>query len=154
MCYSLWYNAPTILPAGSLDALVPDFQPATSWLHYTTSCNSQSSAPEDVQNNLPKLVELIGNITKPLLLNLVGCPNLNPTQFMESELSRKSNTCPYPESHKPLCNLSHLISLKIISIIRPYLDLDISNGFIPSGFPFKILYTFLSLTCVPPAPSI
>ena len=64
MCYSLWYNAPTMLPAGS---------PATSSVHYTTSCNSQSSAAEDGQNNCPKHVELTGIINKPLLLHLVGC---------------------------------------------------------------------------------
>ena len=53
MCYSLWYNAPTMLPAGH--------RPATSWIHYTTSCNC------------PKHVELTGIINKPLLLHLVGC---------------------------------------------------------------------------------
>ena len=42
-------------------------------LHYTTSCNTQSSAPEDGQNNFPKHVELTGIINKPLLLHLVGC---------------------------------------------------------------------------------
>ena len=42
-------------------------------MHYTTSCNTQSSAPEDGQNNCPKHVELIGIINKPLLLHLVGC---------------------------------------------------------------------------------
>ena len=46
---------------------------ATSWVHYTTSCNTQSSAPEDGQNNFPKHVELTGIINKPLLLHLVGC---------------------------------------------------------------------------------
>jgi len=46
---------------------------ATSWVHYTTSCNTQSSAPEDGQNNCPKHDELTGTINKPLLLNLVGC---------------------------------------------------------------------------------
>ena len=65
MCYSLWYNAPTMLPAGG--------GPATSWVHYTTSCNTQSSTPEDGQNNCSKHVELIGIINKPLLLHLVGC---------------------------------------------------------------------------------
>ena len=65
MCYSLWYNAPTMLPAGG--------RPVTSWVHYTTSCNTQSSAPEDGQNNCPKHVELIGISNKPLLLHLVGC---------------------------------------------------------------------------------
>ena len=47
--------------------------PATTWMHYTTSCNTQSSAPEDGQNNCPKHVDLIGVINKPLLLHLVGC---------------------------------------------------------------------------------
>jgi len=41
-------------------------------VHYTTSCNTQSSAPEDGQNNCPKHVEQTG-IIKPLLLHLVGC---------------------------------------------------------------------------------
>jgi len=40
---------------------------------YTTSCNTQSSAPEDGQNNCPKPVELTRIINKPLLLHLVGC---------------------------------------------------------------------------------
>ena len=46
---------------------------ATLLVYYTTSCNTQSSAPEDGQNNCPKHVELTGIINKPLLLHLVGC---------------------------------------------------------------------------------
>jgi len=65
MCYSVWYNAHTMLPAGH--------RLATSWVYYTTSCNTQSSAPEDGQHNCPKPVELTGIINKPLLLHLVGC---------------------------------------------------------------------------------
>jgi len=42
-------------------------------VHYTTSCNTQSSAPEDGQINCLKYVELTGIIIKPLLLHLVGC---------------------------------------------------------------------------------
>ena len=42
-------------------------------MHYTTSCNTQSNAPEDGQNNCPKHGELTGIINKPLLLYLVGC---------------------------------------------------------------------------------
>ena len=64
MCYSLWYNAATMLPA---------YRPATSWVHYTTSCNTKSSDPENWQNYCPKHVELTGIINKPLLLHLVGC---------------------------------------------------------------------------------
>ena len=45
----------------------------TSWVHYITSCNTQSSAPEDGQNNCPKHVELTRIINKPLLLHLVCC---------------------------------------------------------------------------------
>jgi hypothetical protein len=65
VCYSLWYNALTMLPAGG--------RPATSWVHYTTNFNTQSSVLEDGQNNCPKHVELTGIINKPLLLHLVGC---------------------------------------------------------------------------------
>ena len=65
MFYSLWGNAPTMLPTG--------YRPATSWVLYTTSCNTKSSATEDGQNNSPKHVELTGIINKPLLLHLVGC---------------------------------------------------------------------------------
>ena len=54
MCYSLWYNAPTMLPAGG-------------------GQHRGSSAPEDGQNNCSKHVELTGIINKPLLLHLVGC---------------------------------------------------------------------------------
>ena len=63
MCYSLWYNASTMLPAGGRQhrgCIIP--------LGVT-----QSSAPEDGQNNCPKHVELTGIINKPLLLHLVGC---------------------------------------------------------------------------------
>ena len=64
MCYSLWYNAHTMLPADGL--------------RYRGCIISQAvthslSAPEDGKNNYPKLVELTGIINKPLLLHLVGC---------------------------------------------------------------------------------
>ena len=72
MCYSLWYNAPTMLPVGSLEAELPGYQPAASWVHYTTSCNTHSSAPEVGRDQRPKHAELIGIINKPLLLHLVG----------------------------------------------------------------------------------
>ena len=54
-------------------SLVAGHWPATSSVHYTTSCNTQSSVPEDGQNNCPKHIELTGIINKPLLLHLVGC---------------------------------------------------------------------------------
>ena len=41
--------------------------------NYTTNCNTQSSAPEDGQNNCPKHVQLTEIINKPLLLHLFGC---------------------------------------------------------------------------------
>ena len=47
--------------------------PATSWVHYTTSCNTKSCVLEDGQNNCPKHVELTGIINRPLLLRLIGC---------------------------------------------------------------------------------
>jgi len=56
-----------------LQLVVAGRWPATSWVHYTTSCNTQCSAPEDGQNIRPKHVELTGIINKSLLLRLFGC---------------------------------------------------------------------------------
>jgi hypothetical protein len=70
-------DAPTMLPAGSLEAEalppLPGYWSAKSWVHYTTCCNTESSVPEYGQNNCAKHVELIGIINKPLYLHLVGC---------------------------------------------------------------------------------
>ena len=73
MCYSLWYHDPRCCRPVAWKLPLPGYWPATSWVHYTASCNTQSSAPEDGQNNCPKHVELIGIINKPLLLQQVGC---------------------------------------------------------------------------------
>ena len=70
-------------------------QPATSWVHYTTSCNTQSSAPADGQNNCPKRVELTGIINKPLLSHLVGCLYISLYFF---RLAKQSQFNPYPEN--------------------------------------------------------
>ena len=85
LCYSLWYNAPTMLPA---------YRPATSWVHYTTSCNTQFSAPEDGQSNYPKHVELTGIINKPLLLHLVGCLYYLYIIIIFLKLAKKSQFIP------------------------------------------------------------
>ena len=63
MCYSLWYNAPTMLPAGGPQHRVCIIPQAVT----------KSSAPEDGRNHRQKHVELIGIIKKPLVLHLVGC---------------------------------------------------------------------------------
>jgi len=63
-----------MLPTGSLEAEFLRFRLPAGIIpvHYTTSCNTQYSAPEDGRNYSPKHVELIGVINKPLLLHLVG----------------------------------------------------------------------------------
>ena len=63
MCYSLWYNIPMMLPATGRQH---------HW-YIIPQAVTQSSAPEDGQNNCPKHVELTGIINKLLLLHLVGC---------------------------------------------------------------------------------
>ena len=80
MSYSLWYNAPTMLTAGSLEAEELTFQ-ATSWVHYTTSCNTQSSPSEDGWDHRLKHVELIRISNKPLLLHLFGLYIINVEYF-------------------------------------------------------------------------
>ena len=66
-------NKPTPKYGGMVMNNIDNQLDVTSWVHYTTSCNTQSSAPEDGRNNRPKHVELIGIINKLLLLHLVGC---------------------------------------------------------------------------------
>ena len=61
-----------MLPAGKMEAELPCYRPSTSSVHYTTSCNPQSSAPENGRDQRPKHIELNGIINKPLLLYLVG----------------------------------------------------------------------------------
>ena len=80
---------PRMLPAGSLEAPLPGYRPATSRVHYTTSCNTQSSAPEDGRDHRPKHVELIGIINKPLLLHLVGVYII----YINDARSNKYQTC-------------------------------------------------------------
>jgi len=61
-------------------------------VHYTTSCNTQSSAPEDGGNNRPKHVELIGIINKPLLLRLVGSLYYERIQHLQHDESLKAKS--------------------------------------------------------------
>jgi len=64
-------------------------------MHYTTSCNTQSSVPEDGQNNCPKHVELTGIINKLLFLHLFGC--LYYLYFITFfRLAKQSQLNPYP----------------------------------------------------------
>ena len=63
MCYSLCYNAPSMLPAGHTHphhgCILPE-------------AVTQSSVPEDGHNNCPKHAELTGIINKLLLLHVIG----------------------------------------------------------------------------------
>ena len=94
--------------------------PATLWVHYTTSCNTQSSAPEDARDQRPKHVELIGIINKPLLLHLVGVYiiYINPKVCILSAQSpvtavsvtvphRNNTTCPWVSIASCYCERSN-----------------------------------------------
>ena len=50
------------MQAGSLEAEDSRLPAGIIPVHYTTSCKTQSSAPEDGRDQRPKHVELIGNI--------------------------------------------------------------------------------------------
>ena len=76
--YSLWYNAPMMLPAGNLDEMEHQFyhMQVTGRQHrrcIIPQAVNTVGAPEDGCNYRPKRVQLIGIINKPLLLHLVGC---------------------------------------------------------------------------------
>ena len=71
-----------MLPAGSSASKLPaDIIP----VHYTTHCNTQSSAPEDGRDQRSKHVELIGIINKPLLLHLVGVYIIYDEQHLQKQ---------------------------------------------------------------------
>ena len=69
--YSLWYNAPTMLPTGSLDKV--ELRSTSPRLPVGSIAPQHAHAPQYGRNYRPKHVELIEIINKPLLLNLVGC---------------------------------------------------------------------------------
>ena len=96
MCNSLWYNVPTMLSvAGSLEAELPGYRlPATSWAHYTTSCYTHSSAPEDGWDQRPKHDELIGIINKPLLLHLFGVYIIYINDARSNQYQMLETICP------------------------------------------------------------
>jgi len=73
--------------------------PATGRQHrgfIITRRNTQSSAPEDRQNNCPKHVELTGIINKPLFLHLVGCLHYLYIIIYIFRLAKQSQFNPYP----------------------------------------------------------
>jgi hypothetical protein len=74
--------------------------PATSRQHrgcIIPQAVTQSSAPEDGQNNCPKHVELTGIINKSLLLHLVGCLYTYISLYF-LRLAKQSQFNPYPEN--------------------------------------------------------
>ena len=73
--YSLWCNAPTVLPAGNQDDVPPHtgHQPAAPSVLYTTSCKHSLvllRMDEIVARNVSSWLKLL---IKLLLLHLVGC---------------------------------------------------------------------------------
>ena len=65
--------------------------------------NTQSNAPEDGQNNLPKHAELNGIINQPLLLHLVGClHNLYIIYYESFHVSVHKNMHSFPKKLQSL----------------------------------------------------
>ena len=76
-------------------------QPATGRQHRVCiipQAVTQSSVPEDGQNNCPKHVELTGVINKPLLLHVVGCLYYLYFIIFFLRLPKQSQFNPYPEN--------------------------------------------------------
>ena len=92
-------------------------------MHYTTSCNTQSSVSEDGQNNCPKHVELTGIINKPLLLHLVDFSILFIFHYIFLRLANQSQFI-------PLLNVVYFITL-------PFLVRKIFTFFINDMLLFK-----------------
>ena len=67
------------------------------WYKAPTSCNTQSSAPEDGQNNCPTHVELTGIINRPLLLHPFGFSIIYVSLYF-LKFAKQSQFNPYPEN--------------------------------------------------------
>ena len=84
---------------------------ATSCVHYTTSCNTQSIAPEDGRDQRPKCVELIGVTNKPLLLPVVGVyviyNNDARSNKYQALVSLYSNVKPFIKLRLYTCLIKH-----------------------------------------------
>ena len=98
-CQFFWQNCTSVIgaaaAAAAAAAVVAGHRPATTWVHYTTSCNKQSSAPEGGRNSRPKHVALVGIINKLLLLHLV-CVYIifiNDAQSNKHQIPKKPS-CP------------------------------------------------------------
>ena len=104
--------------------------PATTWVHYATSCNTQCSVPEDGKNNCPKHVELTGIINKSLWLHLVGCLYYFYQWRMVKQISDRkhkldtcSSFCEHPTSDAIIKILSgpfsHACPVKLLQAFWP-----------------------------------
>jgi len=78
----------------------------STWVHYTTCCNTQTSAPEDGRNHRPKHVELIGIINELILLHLAG---LLHYLYKRCEVKQTSNVYRLFLSSPTLCSTSFLV---------------------------------------------
>ena len=70
-------------------------RPTASSVHYTTSCDTQSRAPEDGQNNCPKHVELTGII---IIVASSWLSILFILHYISLKLAKQSQFNPYPEN--------------------------------------------------------
>ena len=107
----------------------PGYRPAASSVHYTSICNTQSSAPEDGRNYRPKHVELIGIINKTLLLHLVGCLYYcisdAPSYKHQNQHFVRFLVCLVPATY-----LAHLIFLDFITLTTLTLSRCFLRGFL------------------------
>ena len=76
MCYSLWYNAPMMMPAGSLEAEELRFQ--DTGRHCNECISPQAVTYSLVLLKIGKIISRnmlsqLGLLKKELLLHLVGC---------------------------------------------------------------------------------
>ena len=114
--YSLWYNAPTMLRAGSLDAVepLPDYQPVTSWVHYTTSCKHSlvfMRMGEIIVRNMLSWLEL--------LINLIVESSWLFVLFLSVMHGHTNIKCDMKSMHKNTCYISAAFSwFSIVVLLR------------------------------------
>jgi len=74
----------------------PDFRPTTTWVHYTSNCKTQSSAPEDGQIIARNMLSSLKLLIKLSLLHLVGYRYYLYEAWTVKKISNKKKVGTYP----------------------------------------------------------
>ena len=90
---------------------------ATSWVHYTTSCNTESSAPEDGQNharNMLSYLELLILVVYIICIPFIFCIVPQVRMKLKCRSSSVCSTC-IPDGHLHRVTIPDAVLIQLTS---------------------------------------